>query len=76
MQIQLQHPRVLHDGTGKGEFGVPKLYPKGQHEISDEVAKHWFTKAQMKSGDITVMADFKDEPAKKTDKSDKSDKAK
>lgn len=50
VKVILKHPRVLHDGTP----GSSKSYGKGVHSIPESVAKHWFTKAAFKSGDIAM----------------------
>jgi hypothetical protein len=62
-KIQLLYSRRLGDGK------TFKVYPKGQHTVSDAVLKHYYTVAEMKEGTVSVV--FEQPEPKKDEKSSK-----
>lgn len=62
MKIKIQHPRVLRD-----DKGFSKHFAPGVHEISEDVAKHWYTAHEMEAGNVTVMVEQKKAPKSDAD---------
>lgn len=47
MKVEFKYPRCI-DG---------KDYPKGMHELHDELVDHWFFKGLVKAKDVTVLVE-------------------
>ncbi len=48
MKVHFKYPRVIN----------AKVHLPGEHSLEDSLADHWYVKALIKSGDVSVM----DEP--------------
>lgn len=68
-KIQVLYPRILGEGQERKHYGP------GFHEVSESVAEHPYTKAQMKAGHVALLAEEKPEEAQKSDKPEKSGKS-